>query len=115
MTAALVSTGLLVVGVLAVWATLYYAPARHAVGSEGALTVSCLIERVESETGGGRHRLREPRTVQLCGDLADDLAVEETRILPLIEAGLPVAAGTSHRCFHRHVPLLPIINGAGTG
>ncbi|MBB5159442.1 hypothetical protein [Saccharopolyspora phatthalungensis] len=92
MTAALVSTGLLVFGGLAVWTTFYYAPARHAGGGEGALTVSYLIARVESETSGGRHRLRErePRTVQLRGDLADALANEKTRILPLVESGLPV-------------------------
>ncbi|MBB5156774.1 hypothetical protein [Saccharopolyspora phatthalungensis] len=93
MTPALVSTGVLVVGALAVWATLYYAPARHSGGGQGALTVSYLIARVESETSGGRHRLRErePRTVQLRGDLADDIANEESRILPLVQPGLPVA------------------------
>ncbi|SEG84615.1 hypothetical protein SAMN02982929_04452 [Saccharopolyspora kobensis] len=33
---------------------------QHAGGGDGALTVRYLIERVEAETSGGRHRLREP-------------------------------------------------------
>ncbi|GAA0516312.1 hypothetical protein GCM10011581_46190 [Saccharopolyspora subtropica] len=90
MITALIAAGLLGVGALALWATFYYVPARHAGGGEGALTVAYLVARVEAETSGGRHRLREPRTVQLRGDLADALAVEETRFLPLVESGLPV-------------------------
>ncbi|MBB5160056.1 hypothetical protein [Saccharopolyspora phatthalungensis] len=91
MTAALASTGLFIFGALAVWATFYYAPARHAGSGQGALTVDYLIARVKAETSGGRHRLRErePRTVQLHGDLSDALANEKTRILPLVESGLP--------------------------
>ncbi|QIZ36586.1 hypothetical protein [Saccharopolyspora sp. ASAGF58] len=91
MIAALVASGLLGVGGLALWATFYYAPARHAGSGEGALTVAYLVARVDAETrGNGRHRLREPRTVQMRGDLAEALAVEETRHLPLVESGLPV-------------------------
>ncbi|RKT84344.1 hypothetical protein SAMN05421805_103271 [Saccharopolyspora antimicrobica] len=33
---------------------------QHAGGGDGALTVRYLIERVEAETSGGRHRLHEP-------------------------------------------------------
>ncbi|MGW3470444.1 hypothetical protein ACWDKQ_18745 [Saccharopolyspora sp. NPDC000995] len=90
MIAAWVAAGLLCVGALALSATFYYAPARHAGGGEGALTVAYLVARVDAETRGGRHCLREPRMVQLRGDLADALAVEETRFLPVIESGLPV-------------------------
>ncbi len=85
------------------WATFYYAPARHAGGGEGALTVSYLIARVEAETTGGRHRLREPRIVQLRGDLADALADEETRILPLVDTGRPV---NNRDAFARHRGML---------
>ncbi|MGI8309310.1 hypothetical protein [Saccharopolyspora hattusasensis] len=89
MIAAVVASGLLGVGGLAVWATFYYAPAQHAGSGEGALTVAYLVARVEAETRGhGRHRLREP--VVMRGDLADALALEETRHLPLVESGLPV-------------------------
>ncbi|MGI8307796.1 hypothetical protein [Saccharopolyspora hattusasensis] len=91
MIAAMVASGLLGVGGLALWATFYYAPARHAGSGAGALTVAYLVARVEAEARGhGRHQLREPRTVQMRGDLADALALEETRHLPLIESGLPV-------------------------
>ncbi|PKW19858.1 hypothetical protein [Saccharopolyspora spinosa] len=91
MIAALIASGLLGVGGLAVWATFYYAPARHAGSGEGALTVAYLVARVEAEARGhGRHRLRESRTVQMRGDLADALALEETRHLPLVETGLPI-------------------------
>ncbi|PKW15294.1 hypothetical protein [Saccharopolyspora spinosa] len=82
--------GLAAVASIALWVTFYYAPARHAGSGEGALTVAYLVARVEAETSSGRHQLREPRIVQLRGDLADELAVEETRHLPLIESGLPV-------------------------
>ncbi|MGW1678478.1 hypothetical protein [Saccharopolyspora sp. NPDC002376] len=89
MIAAFVATSLLGTAGLALWATFYYAPARHAGSGEGALTVAYLVARVEAETRGhGRHRLREP--VVMRGDLADALAVEETRRLPVIESGLPV-------------------------
>ncbi|WP_190812666.1 hypothetical protein [Saccharopolyspora pogona] len=87
MIAALVAMCLLGVGGLALWATFYYAPARHAGGGEGALTVSYLVARVEAETSGGRHRLRK---VTIRGDLDEDLAAVETRHLPLVESGLPV-------------------------
>ncbi|PKW19277.1 hypothetical protein [Saccharopolyspora spinosa] len=91
MTAVLIATSLLGVGGLALWATFYYAPARHAGSGEGALTVAYLVASVEAETrGGGRHRLREPLVIR--GDLADgdELATEETRMLPPIDSGLPV-------------------------
>ncbi|MGI8307781.1 hypothetical protein [Saccharopolyspora hattusasensis] len=82
MIAALIASGLLGVGGLALWATFYYAPAQHAGSGEGALTVAYLVARVEAEARGhGRHRLREP--VVMRGDLADALALEETRHLPL--------------------------------
>ncbi|WP_246868976.1 hypothetical protein [Saccharopolyspora sp. ASAGF58] len=74
MTAALIATSLLGVGGIALWATFYYAPPRHAGGGESTLTVAYLLARVESETSGtGRHRLR---TVTLRGDLdeGDELA-----------------------------------------
>ncbi|WP_246868997.1 hypothetical protein [Saccharopolyspora sp. ASAGF58] len=55
------------------------------------MTVAFLVARVEAETtSDGRHWRREPRTVQIRGDLADALAVEETRHPPLVESGLPV-------------------------
>jgi len=76
----------------------YYLPqAQHAGAGPGALTVWQLIERVESETSGGRHRLRQ---VTIRGDLADgdELATEQTRLLPLAETGLP----TSPAQFARH-------------
>ncbi|MGI8310743.1 hypothetical protein [Saccharopolyspora hattusasensis] len=80
--------GLAAVASIALWATFYYAPARHAGGGEGALTVAYLLARVEAEARGhGRHRLRE---VTIRGDLAEDLAAVETRLLPLVESGLPV-------------------------
>ncbi|MGW1677706.1 hypothetical protein [Saccharopolyspora sp. NPDC002376] len=83
MIAAFVATGLLSVGGFALWATFYFAPARHA-GGEGALTVAYLVARVEAETRGhGRHRLRDP--VVLRGDLAD----EETQRLPVVESESP--------------------------
>ncbi|MEV5538463.1 hypothetical protein AB0L13_16530 [Saccharopolyspora shandongensis] len=89
MIGALIAMGLLGVGVLALCVMFYYAPARHAGSGDGALTVAYLVARVDAETRGhGRHRLREP--VVMRGDLADALAVEETRHLPLIETGLPV-------------------------
>ncbi|MEV0085276.1 hypothetical protein ACWEV3_41075 [Saccharopolyspora sp. NPDC003752] len=98
MTAAFVATALLGIGGLALWATFYYAPARHAGSGEGALTVAYLVARVDAETRGhGRHRLREP--VVMRGDLADALAVEETRHLPLIETGLPV---DDHEAMQQH-------------
>ncbi len=69
------------------------------------MTVSYLIERAEAEAGGGRHRLRErePRTLQLRGDLGEALANETTRILPLAESGLPVE---DYAALARHPGLL---------
>ncbi|PKW18202.1 hypothetical protein A8926_6268 [Saccharopolyspora spinosa] len=68
MIAALIATSLLGVGGFAVWATFYYAPARHGGGGEGALKVAYLVARVEAEARGrGRHRLREP-VVRVCPD-----------------------------------------------
>ncbi|RKT88492.1 hypothetical protein SAMN05421805_1011513 [Saccharopolyspora antimicrobica] len=42
MIAALNASGLLAAGGLALWATFYFAPACHAGGGEGALTVAYL-------------------------------------------------------------------------
>ncbi|MBB5155465.1 hypothetical protein [Saccharopolyspora phatthalungensis] len=75
--------GVAAVAVLVVLvARRYWARPQHGGGGEGALTVPYLVERVEAETsGGGRHQLHE--TVTIRGDLADALAVQEPRILPL--------------------------------
>ncbi|GAA0532983.1 hypothetical protein GCM10011581_17790 [Saccharopolyspora subtropica] len=100
MIAALIAVAALGVGGVALWAMVSYAPARHAGGGEGAVTVAYLVARVEAETSGGRHRLREPRTMQLRGDLTDD---EETRILPLVESGIPV---DNSEAMSRHPGLL---------
>lgn len=78
------------------WACRYFLPrSRHAGGGEGALTVAYLVDQVDAETSGGRHRLREPRTAQLRGDLADALAVEETRVLPRTAAPAFVGFATA--------------------
>ncbi|GAA0512186.1 hypothetical protein [Saccharopolyspora thermophila] len=90
MIAAMIAAGLFGVGGVLLWPKFYYAPARHAGGGQGALTVAYLVAWMEAETSGGRHRLRESRTVQLRGDLADARAAEETRFLSLVESGLPV-------------------------
>ncbi|WP_246025435.1 hypothetical protein [Saccharopolyspora antimicrobica] len=72
------------------WALRYFAEwGTHGGSGEGALTVEQLLAQAEAEaTTGGRHRLREPLVMR--GDLADALAVEETRLLPAVEAGLPL-------------------------
>ncbi|MER7009872.1 hypothetical protein ABT324_00390 [Saccharopolyspora sp. NPDC000359] len=102
MIAAAIAAGLLVLGGLALGAMFYFAPARHAGGGEGALTVAYLAARVEAESrSGGRHRLREP--VVLRGDLAEALAVEETRLLPLASTGLPTG---DEGAFARHPGVL---------
>lgn len=53
---------------------------QHAAAAD-MVTVGDLVKRAETGTGGGRHRLLEPITI--CRDLADDIAAEQTRILPL--------------------------------
>ncbi|MEV6226829.1 hypothetical protein AB0L88_02910 [Saccharopolyspora shandongensis] len=76
--------------VFVAWLALrYFAEfGKHAGGSEGALTVEQLLAQADAEDGpGGRHRLREPLVIR--GDLADDLAVVETRLLSRAVAGLP--------------------------
>ncbi|MEU5848922.1 hypothetical protein [Saccharopolyspora shandongensis] len=73
--------------------------AQHAGAGPGALMVWQLVERIESETrSGGRHRLR---TLTMHGDLidGDELATTETRMLPLIESGLPVG---DRKAMQRH-------------
>ncbi|MEV0701670.1 hypothetical protein AB0I53_27670 [Saccharopolyspora sp. NPDC050389] len=61
---------------------------KHAGAGEGALLVQHLLDQADAEDEpGGRHRLREP--VVMHGDLPDELAVLETRLLPRAEAGLP--------------------------
>ncbi|MEV6231081.1 hypothetical protein AB0L88_24775 [Saccharopolyspora shandongensis] len=61
---------------------------KHAGGGEGALTVEQLLAQADAEDEpGGRHRLREPVVIR--GDLADDLAVVETRLLSRASAGVP--------------------------
>ncbi|MDA3626529.1 hypothetical protein [Saccharopolyspora oryzae] len=83
MIAALIATAVLGVGGVALWATFYFAPARHA-GGEGALTVAYLVARVEAETRGqGRHRLRDPVV------LHDNLADEATQRIPVVEPESP--------------------------
>lgn len=72
------------------WAVRHFAEfGKHAGSGEGALTVAQLLDQTDAEDElGGRHRLREPITMR--GDLADDLAMVETRLLPPAETGLPL-------------------------
>ncbi len=65
---------------------------------EGVLTVSYPLDRAESENSGGSMP-REPRIAWIHSDRANDLAVEVTRILPLVESGLPVG---DRNAFARH-------------
>ncbi|MGW1680572.1 hypothetical protein [Saccharopolyspora sp. NPDC002376] len=88
------------------WAARYLAEqGKHAGAGEGALTVEQLLAEADAEDEpGGRHRLREPLVMR--GDLADDLAVVETRLLPPAEAGLPFDDAefmASHRWTLRHL------------
>ncbi|MBB5153111.1 hypothetical protein [Saccharopolyspora phatthalungensis] len=71
--------GVAAVVLTAVWASRYY-PARNP--RNGAVSVRELVDRVESEaSSGGWHQRRGPVTIR--GDLADDLADTQTRILTL--------------------------------
>ncbi|MGW1679405.1 hypothetical protein [Saccharopolyspora sp. NPDC002376] len=73
----------------ALWAVRQFGEfGKHASSGEGALTVQQLLAQADAEDEpGGRHRLREPVVIR--GDLADDLAVVETRLLSRAAAGLP--------------------------
>ncbi|MBB5154934.1 hypothetical protein [Saccharopolyspora phatthalungensis] len=67
----------------------YVEEGKHSGAGEGALTVRHLLDQAAAESARRpRHLLREPVTLR--GDLADDLAVVETRFLPLVETGLPL-------------------------
>ena len=70
--------GVSALGLLVAWASHYY-PARQ--DRDGTVSVRELVERVESERGGGRHQ--QPGPISMRGDLADDIADMQTRILPL--------------------------------
>ncbi|MEV5543135.1 hypothetical protein AB0L13_40570 [Saccharopolyspora shandongensis] len=93
--------------VFVVWLALrYFAEfGKHSSGGDGALTVEELLAQADAEDEpGGRHRLREPLVLR--GDLADALAVVETRLLPRAEAGLPFDDPefmASHRWTLRHL------------
>ncbi|MGW5643632.1 hypothetical protein [Saccharopolyspora sp. NPDC003762] len=93
MIAAWCTVAALLAAVAALAWTVVYPPRRpqHAGAGAGTLTVWQLVERVDTEIdSGGRHRLREPLVIR--GDLADgdELATVETRLLPVVESGLPV-------------------------
>ncbi|MDA3644531.1 hypothetical protein LZ318_23140 [Saccharopolyspora indica] len=64
---------------------------QHAGGGDGALTVRYLIERVEAETSGGRHCLREPDSGGR-GSPDEDAPTSEFRrnsqVLQRVHAGL---------------------------
>ncbi|WP_190821880.1 hypothetical protein [Saccharopolyspora pogona] len=84
-----IAVGVVAVVLLSWWGCRYFlARPQHGGSGEGALTVEYLVKRIDAETSGGRHQLREPITI--LGDLADALAVEETRLLPLASTGLPI-------------------------
>ncbi|MGW3467296.1 hypothetical protein ACWDKQ_02200 [Saccharopolyspora sp. NPDC000995] len=74
-----IALGVAAVALLTAWAIRYYPAQRHC---DGAVSVREVVDRVESEaSSGGRRRKREPITIR--GDLADDLADMQTRILLL--------------------------------
>jgi hypothetical protein len=84
-----IAAGVAAIALLSWWACRYFLTrSQHGGSGEGTLTVQYLAERMEAETnGGGRLQLCEPITIR--GDLADALAIEETRLLPLASTGLP--------------------------
>ncbi|MCI2421525.1 hypothetical protein MOQ72_29230 [Saccharopolyspora sp. K220] len=95
--------GVATVAFVVLLAGRYYLPRpRHTAGAGGA-SVGRLVARVETETrGGGRHQLRGMVTIR--GDLADDLAEVETRILPLpaeIQTAHPDDPGRRRLTLHR--------------
>ncbi|MER7013297.1 hypothetical protein ABT324_17905 [Saccharopolyspora sp. NPDC000359] len=106
MIAAGITFGLVAVVLAVWWAVRWFGEfGKHAGSGAGALTVQQLLDQAAAEDdAGGRHRLREPVVTR--GDLALALAVAETRLLPLVETGLPVddpAAMATHRWTLRRV------------
>ena len=83
MIAAWIASAVLTLVVITWWAAVSYrGHQRHGRSGDGELTVAYLLDQGETDdASGGRHRLREP--VTLTGDLADDIADLQTRILPL--------------------------------
>lgn len=80
-----------VVLVLGAWCATRYFPeyGKHACGGEGAHRVQHLLAQAATEAASrGWHRQCEP--VRPRGEMADDFADAETRVLPMIERELPV-------------------------
>lgn len=73
--------GVVVVGVVLL-VSRYVRHGQHGGAGQGALSVRHLVERTETEaSSSGSHTVGAPITMR--GDLADDIADLETRILPL--------------------------------
>nr|WP_143539687.1 hypothetical protein [Saccharopolyspora spinosa] len=74
------------------WAVRHFREfGKHAGSGGGALTVAQLLDQADAEdVSGGRHRLRERRYIRMSGDLSEELALVETRLLPPAETGLPL-------------------------
>lgn len=101
-----VVVGTIALAVLVWRATRYYPSSRsqHGGAAEGAVSVQDLAERVDAEISSGADCRQQRGLITMRGDLADDLANEQTRILALppdVQAADPDELARNPLVLHR--------------